>query len=304
MTWSLSNTIATASAADNHTALVYLFDTYLNGRSQFTVSAHPDASAFKRRVTCTVNDGMYGGTYSFYNWVNWTNTSPTGLTWYEDATYTTTPGDLATDTTSSLTTNNDLWGTTFGNWRFWTSDQDANACLVTIGKRIIFYWPGGSNYNVYSQATPAWDGTTDRTQTHIFPYVGIANGSMYYCNRPITSGDSTLEYMMTLTPAMNSTDVGYLGGKEIFWKSPTWMYTVNSTVSSTGWSNKNLPVVQVGNDQAVWMSPSYGNTPYHLNISGQGQKLLLNSTDWWFCPNSAVYAPLCFYMGTSEPDMS
>jgi len=300
MVWSLANTIATASEADNHTALVYLFDTYLNSKSQFSVNPHPDASAFKRQITCTVNDNIYGGTYSFYNWVTWADTTPIQFTWYEDATYTTVPGDLCTDTTNAVVNGNSIWGTVFGNWRFWTSSLDANACLVTIGKKIIFYWPGGNAWNVYSQSGLPWDGTP-RDQTHIFPYSG--GSTIYYSNKPGLSATSTNEYVLILNPPINNTVVDHLGGKDVFWKSPTWVYTASTGVGAY-WSSYSLEVVQVASDQAMWMSPSFAGSPFPLNAGGGGQLLLLNGTEWWFCPSSAVYSPLCFYMGASEPDMS
>ena len=104
MTWSLSHTIAYSTNADNHSAMVYLYDTALAALSTWTVSAHPDASAFKRSGTRTTTTLLGGTSYSEYFWFNWLSTSPTIMYINEDATYTTTPGDLGTDTTNQIQT--------------------------------------------------------------------------------------------------------------------------------------------------------------------------------------------------------
>lgn len=62
MTWTNTHTIPWVNNATVHDALVYFFDTYLGGKSMFTVSAHPDASAFKRSYEVTYNNAFTGTT--------------------------------------------------------------------------------------------------------------------------------------------------------------------------------------------------------------------------------------------------
>lgn len=295
MTWTNTHTIPWVNNATVHDALVYLFDTYLAGKSMFTVSAHPDASAFKRSYEVTYNNIFTGTTAKNYFWTDWVTTSGTSSwTIYKDNTYTTIPGDLGTSTQNSLS-----YGTLYLDpnlaFRFWTSDLDSNACLVTRGKRIFFYWPGNQDYFIFEDSS--WTGSGDNLTSHIFP-VGRGNTTMTMAGAPISSTTTTSEYQLAIYPQRNSSVTNGFRPDTLLFKSPSLNYSGTTNLDSA-----SFPCTTMAADQAVLHTASTVNPNFVIG-SADGLVLLLNGTEYWYTAASTTYQPLCFYMGTSEPDMS
>ena len=68
-------------------------------------------------------------------WISWNPSSTTPSTFtnmYEDATYTTVPGDKGTDTTNQIQLIFHSTSLTWGqlDWKFWTSDVDDSTWMV------------------------------------------------------------------------------------------------------------------------------------------------------------------------------
>lgn len=297
MTWSLSHTIAYSSDADSHTAMGYLFDTALPALSQITVSAHPDASSTKRSVKRTTTSLFTNASYEEYFWVNWSSTSPTSINWYEDATYTTTPGDTGTDATNLVSSSMTL-NLTNQSWKFWTSDQNANALLVTRGKTLMLWEPGWSVAALMED--PSWTGASDSLRTQIFP--GLNSSFLYSTGWPSTSSATTSsEY--TLVPSLAVNSGTYWDGPRIDMNCP-WMFT-----SSTGGAPGTLAQFAfpgVGNDVGMYR-PAVSNTSERLlrNTSNDGELFLVNGRYYLNSAGAGTSGvSVMFDFGTSEPDFT
>jgi hypothetical protein len=173
MTFQLQHTQNYSSSADLHTFFTYFFDTYLNGLIPWTVTAHPDASAFKRSLKLTYHNTFTNADFSLYYWVNWESATPTRCIWRHDATYTTVPGDLGTYTTQTAYTDAlTNVGAVGRDFKIWQSSERADATLVTLGKRVVFFWPGATEWNLHP-GIPVWDGTNCPVAKDVpFPYIG------------------------------------------------------------------------------------------------------------------------------------
>ena len=297
MTWTNTHTIPWVDNTTMHDAWVYLYDTYLSSKSMFTVSAHPDASAFKRSYEVTYNNIFTGTTAKNYFYTNWVTITGTGSwTTYKDSTYTTLPGDLGTSNVNAVSHGTSLYLNPNLAFRFWTSDLDSNACLVTRGKRVFFYWPGNQNYFIYEDS--GWDGTGDNLTSHIFPYAR-GNTYWYMSGAPITGTTTGTEYYVAIYPQKNNAVTNSFRPDTLLYKSPTFNYS-DGTTSLTG---NSCPLTTVPADQAVLHTAN--TTSGNFIVSSQdGLVLLLNGTEYWYAAAGSNYQPLCFYMGTSEPDMS
>lgn len=300
MTWSLSNTIAYSTDADLHTAMVYLFDTALPALSQITTSAHPDASAFKRRFQRVTPNNLDNGTnHTEYFWANWNSTSPNTLSLYEDSTYTTVPGDTATNTTTSVSSNLSLTVFAGESVKFWTSDQNAKALLVTRGKQVLFWEPGFDNANFEMDDT--WNGSVDYKGTAIFP--GTYNTYCYGANRPIsTSGAGSSEYPWR--PALSVINgTGYNGGDLIIMNCPfMWAGSTNAS----GNAGAGMLFSGVGNDVGMWRPFANANSDVAWqNTTGAGALWLVDGR-YYLAPSDkgVSWAQSIFDMGTVEPDLT
>lgn len=298
MTWTNTHTITYVDGTSNHDALVYLHDTYLSGKSMFTVGAHPDASAFKRKVTVTVNDAISGSTANLYWWTNWAGVSnPSTFSVYNDNTYTTVPGDLCTSVTNVTSYSNLQLGAS--PWRFWTSDVDANACLVTRGKQTVFYWPGNNDFNIYPQSN--WDGSSGNLGTYILPYTNT-NFSMLHGGYPVVASLTGTEYLALTSPIKIDSSYNSFS-PNVLYKGFSWNYGKSTSYSYS--SSGNTLMTSVATDQGVLHTDSATDNPGSpFTGAGNGSLVLVNSTEYWFAACSLSKSPICFYMGTSEPDLT
>ncbi len=303
MTWSIVHSIPVTSAADNHTAMTYLFDTYLDSKTAWTVEAHPSALAYRRKAKCTLNN-KFGGTYIMYYWVSWSNTSPSNWTWYEDATYTTVPGDLCTDTTNSIV-NSTSFSSASTTWYFCQSSENTQSMLVLQGTRPYFYWPGITEGLFFDDTT--WNGSSDSLRTCIVPYVGFTYGSLSNLNAPVNTGTSTTEqYMIPSVGYTNSGTANVIPGNIGNWIGTnfSWLYSTNTT-SATPDSASQIAFTNGGHtDTGIWMpgsgwsSNSDARRPFP---SGAGTTLLVGSNYWWCASTDLGRQPILFDFGTSDP---
>ena len=302
MTWSLTHTITQSapSSADMHTAFVYLFDTALSALPHYTVSAHPSASTPKRSFTRTTPNLLNNSVdFTEYFWCDWVNTSaPSSLSVYEDATYTTTPGDLGTDVTN-LVSSNTSSGFTSESVKFWSSDQNAKALLVTRGKSILFWEPGFSG--AYFHDDSAWDGSTDGLRTVIFP--GLRSTYLYEANRPSNnSGGSSQEY--TWRPGLSLTaGSGFRDSARIDMNCP-FIRTGNTNGSAT--TGAGLLASGVGNDVGFYRPLSAAQSDAVFQSSSVQGSLWLVDGRYYLAPynQGTSYAQMLFDFGTSEPDFT
>jgi hypothetical protein len=299
MSWQLSNTVTYSSGADIHTAMVYLFDTALSGLTNWTVSAHPDASAFKRSVKRTTANLYGGANVDNYFYVSWgSTTSPGSLTFYEDATYTTTPGDLGTDITNafaSALTN----GMTSESIKFWTSTVNSNALLVTRGKSVLFWEPGFSaaTYRVDT----AWDGSTDSGTSHYFPFLRTA---MVTTNGEVGALLSSAELNVIPGLPKDDTNQTFSGLKASMTTNFPWIHTMSSNTETA--AGAGIAFYGLGEDVAAYRSVTTTNEVWSLGDNiGQGALWLADGT-YWLNPQGAneTQNQIMFNMGATEPDLT
>lgn len=296
MTWSLSNTVTYSSGADSHAALVYLFDTALSGLSQWTVSAHPDASSYKRKAKRTSTTLFGGGSYEEHFWINWSSeTAPTTMSWYEDATYTSSPGDLCTDTTNVSSSSLTSGGIDSLDWKFWTSDQNSKALLVTRGKSIVFWEPGFSAAALMED--PDWTGASDSRRTQIFP--GLRSLYTYMTGWPSTNSNTTTAEYCWFPSLGNYGGTGYWDGERIDLNVPFMATATTNAVPSQG---AGFLFAGLGNDVGCYRPATTSNAYIQMSNTGnQGQLMLANSNYYLLSYDSVSYAQMAFNFGTSEP---
>lgn len=300
MTWSLTHTVAwDGNNATNHTALSYMFDTYLPSKG-FTVTAHPDASAYKRSFSKTYTNTAAPGSETQYWWVNWlSTTNSTDYTIYMDATYTTVPGDLGTYTSFNSGSNNfntSSYPSIYNfDWKFWTSDQVSNSSLVTRGKKVMWYDPGNTAMGVVKNQDWLAGGDV-RRNTIIAPFATNGGGQRHW-GAPFST--TTQYYLITLA-GFNSTYIGQMN--DTFYQN----FPVYLSASSTGPTTSMVYSHHINQSdvllhQPVSISP---NTFMGGNVTDNGVLLEVNGR-WYIRTKPNMTLPsYVFDMGTSEPDLT
>ena len=296
MTWTLANAVTwTGDRAANNTAMEYLFDTYLPSKGWFT-GAHPDGSSFKRVFSYSATDSLQGGIWASYLWATWVNaTTSTQCLIYEDATYTTAPGDLATSTQNRVDMDyNDTTYAFYGsNWRFWTSDEEPSATLVTRNKKVMWYHPGFSSAAFVQAGT--WDGTVDNPNTCIWPM--LTNGAISQTNAPTIAGTIGVRYAISPQPYYGSTYQNLM--PEIFFTNFGMNYYISSDFGPAFFINQSDVRYQVPASLSVSSRSNYGSG-FTLN----GILMLANGRYWIRTQSDTNYPSLIFDLGTTEPDLT
>lgn len=299
MTWSIDHTITYVDNTSNHSAFVYLFDTVLAGKTGWTVAAHPDASSFKRIANFSCTNRLTGASYTMYHWCNWSSTSPVTLNWYEDSTYTTTPGDLATNTTSGIASGSSL-SVAGEDWHFCVSSVNSQSILVLKGSKLFFYWPGITD-GVFWEDT-AWDGSQQNQGTWVCPYASSSTGSLLQSNSPGLSSGSSTEYIL-LPDAGYSYDPTYRLLGNYIATNFNWMYTGQSSASTLDYTSHTAFRNGGHTDVGVWM-------PSSLTIDGNNRRPFYNSggislqvgTDYWYYSGTNLgMQGVIFNFGTTDP---
>lgn len=291
MTWSLSNTITYVDTSTNATALAYLFDTFLPSYG-WTTSSHPTSSSTKRSLFRSYTNQLTGNTLTNYHWVDFANSST--FTLYEDATYTSVPGDLGTDNTNVVvyTYNGGTFSTL--DWKFWTSSEKANASMVTRGKYIIWFDFGVTDVFAYEDTN--WNGSTDTGSTHFFPY-HYSLDSPIFSNAPQLSGTNTSEG--ALRPSHRGTSFATPNVDSII---KGWELSYSDGVNNADLITLGVAQRITGNDIVLHV-PGNGIQDNYF-FTGPGVVVQAGSDYYFrFGSNISNVSPMV-YMGTSEPDFT
>lgn len=304
MTWSIANTITYNTNADNHTAMLYLFDTVLAGKTGWTISAHPDSSAFKRRAKFTATSRITNSNFSFYHWINWFSTSPTSYSWYEDATYTTTIGDTANDQTTLVDGSGVTWQGAGENWKFCVSSENSQSVLVLKGGKVAFYWPGITEGVFWPD--PAWvAGTADNKGTWICPAVGSSANNLYTTNAPGTIGTSSQEYGLVPDAgyAPSGTTTSYRYGGNYIATNFNWLYTQTTTSPQPDLSSSIAFSNGGHSDVGVWIPSALTNSSdSRLPFSTvNGVTMQIGSNYWYNSFTDLGRQGLVFNFGAVDP---
>lgn len=297
MSFSVVHTQAYSSTADTTTFLGYFFDTYLDGKTHWTVSAHPSGDADKRSIQLSLPTPMQAANHISYLWVSY---STTYLYWYEDATYTSTPGDTGTDTTN-VRSNNDSFTSRSGDYRIWESSVDSNSWFVTKGKYVYLAWPGCSES--FGANDPNWDGSYDNKGTCIIPYVADTPYVMNVLNFPGGTGvDSGEDPLIPSVYYRGGEDIG-LGASLIHGFS--WVLGYD-----TGYpypSSDATPILNAGSSDVLWYTDFTSTSDTNREFLDNQWSLMHDTTasKYYLIGTSDIgHQAIAFDMGSSEPSFS
>ena len=299
MTWSLTYTQAANGTNGSYVDgfLTYFFDTYLSGKSGFTVGAGGDS--FQRVMTTTFDD-IKGSTSSSYLWYNWSSASNTNCAQYENETYSTTPGDNGSLSSANLM--GVVEAPAGGSWRIWESDNKTDAFLVTKGKVGQWFWPGlgsGGKWNLY-RGSP-WASGSKNPNTS----VGLAARGGFgvpFCNAPAIFSGSSSEY--TLHPSVSNINVTYGALEAAFvFEGVGFNYSLDQFGTSTSGVARSAPCIPGGaSDQGVFMPSNGTSVPARVDL-GNAQ-LVQNTTDnkyYYYMGSDLSASTFVLDFGTTEP---
>ena len=291
MTWTNTHTIAASDYTDNPAAFEYLFDTYLPSITGWATSAHPDASTYKRSFNYTATDNFTNTSQTSYFWTTWSSsTNSSGSTIYEDAIFTTTPGDLGTNSTNALTWSQGNTIPDFNKpWRFWISDQNSRASLVTRGKAIVWFHPGYSNWNFIQNGT--WTAGNHNPNSCIWP-TGPGSTTLPHTNAPIIIGNSSIEY--SVNPDCYYGNAYCIDLPEVFFSNFSFKY------SSYG------PAFICNQSDIKYHMPASGGSSANRTLKSSYSGVLIEANGrFWLRGNTDMsLASLVLDMGVTEPDLS
>lgn len=309
MAWTNVYTATGGSDTEAETFWTYFLDTYLNSKEEWTVTAHPNGDGNYRSVQITrpniYDNGadstchMWVRFYGSIGWYEWR--------WYFDRTYTTTPGDLGTYTSTVSTMTRD-WHDFSGSFRVWESSTDPRAILVTKGKWIAFYWPGPENWML--KQDEEWNNGNRpgdiSGSAQLGPYVGsAAYQGPITCGYPVTT--STYAYGMVPDFGGNASQVGQTTPPEPLMLAGVSFFTNTGSNSYPGISSIQL-FPRTGTDVLVWdpAETSTDDDRYFADATTAGV-LMFNTSDnkYYLTGDSDLSKRFCvFDMGTTEPDFS
>ena len=286
MTWQIVNSIpydpAVSDMDQQVLALKYFFDTFLPTKG-WTVGFRngEDTSSNFRVYQRDFTDTFTGNSDKHYLWINMQSAQ------YEDATYTTTPGDKGTDTTNSqsfawYSTSEELSQHSF---KFWESTENPKAFLVTRWDSVLA-WDPGIDWPTYKPKDSLETGPSiDRWETCVFLPLRASNATarMYLTNLPTNTNATSSESIVSMGPQENSYVEGSQNGffdliefrygsssATAFWRQPDvrWFnyYTGSSMTFPTAEMTKILPVQVNNGDYWLFTQGSKTISQIALNI--------------------------------------
>jgi len=289
-THTMDNTSDATQQAECRNALDYFFGTFLPARGWTTTNDGTNRYRFQWPVTNVLNSNA---TENVYGWALYSGVE---LFQYEDATYTTVPGDLGTDT--SNVTSYTFWTSGYTwrdkDWKFWTSDEDNSLYLVTQGTNTLF-WGCKPKAAIHRENTTyATAPNVDTYDTHLFFPMGT---TWFAGNATGVTNTSSTERSLRMVVDENQ-----------YVKPDGLAFAKNITYRTIDTYN---PVVFVGyNDirrkvNEVAFRPTVGTATNVLNTNAI-EKYLVNSTDWWVSYGGITTSShyMAFNFGTTEPDFN
>jgi hypothetical protein len=297
MTWNLVYTEADTGVFD--TFAPYFFDTYLASKPNFTVG--PGSNAGRRVVTVTYPD-VKGGDSSVYLWFSWIITGGTVLYQYENAKYTSVPGDSGDEsTTNAFGSASSLVS---GDFRIWESDEHSDAFLVTKGKRGELFWPGlgSGKWNLYRDQ--AWAAGDHNPNTCIGLGTGSVEEGLVASNAPYYTSDSTGEWRVFPGYTGAGGSVGH--SNAYVFTGFTWNYNGDSATSGLSLTEITPCLPAVSNDQGIYV-PAGSTVDNNAELDLHIAQLIQNTTDnkyYYFMGSNLVIPTYVLDFGLVEPDFS
>lgn len=287
MVWQIVHSIpydSNVAAEDQQIlALRYFFDTFLPTKG-WTVGFRDgeDETSNYRIYQRNFTDTFTGNPDKHYLWINFLNTQ------FEDATYTTTPGDLGTDTTNNqaFTWYSATAEFSLHSFKFWESTENPRAFLVTRWDNVLA-WDPGIDWPTYRPADSLATGPSiDRWDTCVFLPLRTNNTSstarMFQCNLPTNTNTNTTETIVSMGPKESQNVQGgqngffdliefeYQNSARAFWRQPDvkWFNYNTTTIPEfvTADMTKILPVQVNGGDYWLFTQATKTTSQIVLNI--------------------------------------
>lgn len=199
MTYQIVQTMPSASKENDEAAITYFMDTFLPARG-WTVGPHPTKTntasrtywIFQRNYT----DLFTNTPAKSYLWCSYDSSTNALFSQYEDATYSTVPGDSGQDTTNVVT---EAWDFNEGRsqfpWKFWVSSENNKSFIVTRNSTIEF-WDSGCDFPQYTTWPENEGPSIDRYATCL--WLGM-RASAPWTNLPSSEGNSATEHTLVCT---------------------------------------------------------------------------------------------------------
>lgn len=289
-THTMDNTSDATQQAECRNALDYFFGTFLPARGWTNTFVSTNRYRHQWPVTNVMNSNA---TENMYGWSTYTGTQ---LFQYEDATYTTVPGDLGTDITNVVVMTFWSSGSTYKDkdWKFWTSTEDTSLYLVTQGTKTWF-WGCKPQAAVHREnATYTTAANVDTYDTHY--YFPMAT-QWYEGNAPSDTNTSSTETTLQLSVEESQ----YVKPDGLaFAKNLTFVNAANNCFRAfIGYNDIRRKV----NDLAYRPISATSTSTFTTDTL---EKYLVNSTDWWVSYGGITTTGhyMAFNFGTTEPDFS
>lgn len=293
MSYSLAHTITYTGTSSRTDAAVYLYDTILANQSNVTVSAHPDSSSTKRKIVRTVTNNVTGSSLDLYYWSSWDTSN---IYEYNDATYTTVPGDLGTYNTQSSRT---ITSNVASDIKFWTSDSN-NGVLMTSGGKFLYWDPGITQGLFYTDS--AWGpGTTNRGAGYL-PQGTDTYTPDHYGAWPVRNSNSSNTAVIPLINMYGST-TRPTGQGELVMGTP---------VGPSGFDNSNnvrsdlytTYLYSFHSDAGLYVPASLNETRRSLVNDSNALSVLYNTNNSKYYIMFGLTYGAVVEVGTTEPDIS
>lgn len=298
MTWQIEHTITWDPAVDAATqtidALKYFFDTFLPTKGWTTSPRSGQTTASTIRLAQRNFTDAYTNTAAkHYLWFNF-NISGTNFRCYqyEDATYTTTPGDLGTDSTNQSDfywhTNNYTWGQK--NFKFWGSTENTKSFMVTRWDTILA-WDPGINWPLFAPNSTIAAGeasNVDMWQSNLFIPMNeseATSGQFRCTNLPVFDNTSTTEGSVYCCVGMNTNNKGADGGL---------------------WDKVEFRIQQREGMSVIWDQADVKTYMYNTMTTGICTDNFIpvqvnNGNYWLFTKGNLSTTQMCFDLGTTLP---
>lgn len=299
----MDNTSSATKQQSTEDALYYFFKTFLPARTGITTN---EVTSTKFGLQYPVTDTNVDNDYTMYSWVSWTGTTTKTVTQYEDATYTTVPGDLLTDTTNSISLFS--WVETdtsyaTADFKMWYSTEEDSMFMLTQGPRLHCFWMK-PHVDVYTPAAHVSTGpSVDRWDT--FMFLMGANDTGRVCNLPYRTNTSTAEDTLYFhIPGRN-----YFSDQRLLVRGTPFRPATDYTTPTLGYLDRNdvriyAPIESDRNSAAEAWFTATGDAL--ADATNEIKLYRVNTTEYWAITanEDEEGGGLAFYMGTSQPDFT
>jgi len=295
MTWTVEHTIPyvdDGTATDQETAaLKYFFDTWLPSKGWTSGFRDGEDETSRYRIfQRNFTDLFTGQPDKHYLWVD-----IIGRNQYEDATYTTVPGDKGTDNTNivSFIWHDDGQEYSSHSYKFWGSTENPNAFIVTRWNNVLS-WDLGNDWPTYRPKDSISTGPSiDRWDSCIWLPMNSTSGTntaLQQTNLPNSTNTSNTEAQMYMGPQESSNS---LGSTMAFWDTLELCQAYSSAKAT------------IKRDDVKWFNgnTSSASVAHVTALMSTFLVVQVNGGDYWLLTQgSQTKSQIALLIGSTVPD--